>query len=119
MPSSPAKSRAAKRSVRLSRAISASGFSGGVERRRAGVGGFGHVLVNRAYARLESGDFAGAEADGLLMIDLKPEDVDALLNRAEARAKLGRKAEAKGDCEAVLRLEPGNRDALKMPAELG
>src|SRR5438105_11709956 len=38
IPRRPVKSRAAKRSVRLSRAISASGFSGGRERRRAGAG---------------------------------------------------------------------------------
>jgi tetratricopeptide (TPR) repeat protein len=83
------------------------------------VGWLGHVLVNRAYARLESGDFAGAEADASLMIELAPGELDALLNRAEARAKLGRRADAKEDCEAVLRREPGNPEALKLIAQFG
>jgi len=82
------------------------------------VGWLGQVLVNRAYARLESGDPAGAEADSAVMVALAPDDVHALMNRAEARAKLGRKAEAKQDYEAVLKLEPGNSEAKRLMGEL-
>jgi tetratricopeptide (TPR) repeat protein len=83
------------------------------------VGWLGHVLVNRSYARLQMDDFAGAEADSSLLLELAPEEVNALLNRAEARAKLGRKAEAQQDCEAVLRLDPGNADALHLRSQFG
>jgi Tfp pilus assembly protein PilF len=78
------------------------------------VGWLGHVLGNRGYARLEAEDYAGAEADSSLVLELTPGDLNALLNRAEARAKMGRRDEATKDCEAVLRLDPGNADALKL-----
>lgn len=77
-----------------------------------------HVLSNRSYARLESGDAVGAEADSSLVVELSPGSVEALMNRAEARAKLGRKAEAKKDYEEVLRIEPGHREATRLLAEL-
>jgi len=83
------------------------------------VGWLGHVLVNRGYARLEAEDFAGAEADSSLLLELTPDDVNALLNRAEARAKLGRKDEAGKDCEAALQLDPGNSEALKLRSKFG
>jgi tetratricopeptide (TPR) repeat protein len=77
-----------------------------------------HVLSNRSYARLETGDPAGAEADSALVVELSPGSVEALMNRAEARTKLGRKAEARKDYEAVLKLQPDHREAKRLLSEL-
>ncbi|HVE41869.1 MAG TPA: tetratricopeptide repeat protein [Planctomycetota bacterium] len=83
------------------------------------VGWLGHVLLNRSFARLQGEDFAGAEADSSLLLELAPDEVNGFLNRAEARAKMGRKEEAGKDCEAVLRLDPGNSEALKLRSTFG
>src|SRR5262245_58507094 len=110
MPRRPLKSRAAKRSVRLSRAISASGFSGAAGRRRESPGASAVGVVRGFCSEMMKRFLPFLLSMVCLLLDLKSPSLGGTLwIAAEARRLLEQRE---------LRRLPGQRGTLDDPAPL-
>ena len=74
--------------------------------------------INRAYERLQKGDYAGSVADYSQAIEIDPTRWDSHQGRAWALLKAGRPAEGLKDADASLNLKPNAAHALDTRAHL-
>ena len=71
-----------------------------------------YSLLARGLFHIRLGDDRRAMENFSRVIELEPDNAEALENRATARDALGEHRLAKEDYDAVIRLEPGNAVAL-------